>query len=664
MADENLRTAAPEHAAAPQTGAAPKHAAAPQAVSAAAVSSAASGEGSCEAAPQHARAGRPESGRIPVTYICKYTPVELMVGLGLDPVPFDTMVDDFSEADEWIGSSVCGFGKTILTRVLSGDVRNLVLVNCCDTIRSVYDVIEAEGLASYVCLLDMLHGADVCSCEQVASDLVAFAHQVEERFGTAFDEAAFRTAFHAPERVEGPFVSVLGGRMSSQTFEQVASMVPVTLRNDTCLAGRSVGSEMPPEGVDFGELMVWYARQLLGQMPCMRMHDTTARRRLFNDPDLVGIVYHTVRFCDFYSFEYADVKDHANVPVVKIESDFTAQSSGQLATRIQAFAENLTGPVALSANERLANAGGDHGAGGNDDAAGNDGADGADDENGTNGEPTGRAAEAGREGRNRMGKGYFAGIDSGSTSTDCVIVDTAGAIVATAIVNTGAGATGSARKVLDQALQSAGLRREDVSAVVSTGYGRTAIATGADSVTEITCHARGARAIDPEVRTVIDIGGQDSKVIKIADDGRVENFAMNDKCAAGTGRFLEMMARTLEMDLDDMARRGLTHRENITISSTCSVFAESEVVSLIAQDKDVDDIVWALNRAVAGKTASLYRRVHGAGPCMMTGGVSKNRGVVMALEETLGEPLIVDGKAQLCGALGAALFARDQAILY
>lgn len=131
------------------------------------------------------------------------------------------------------------------------------------------------------------------------------------------------------------------------------------------------------------------------------------------------------------------------------------------------------------------------------------------------------------------------------------------------------------------------------------------------SITEITCHARGAHFLNPEVRTVIDIDGQDSKVIRLDENGAVANFVMNDKCAAGTGRFLEMMARTMEMDLDQMSEAGLTYKEDITISSMCTVFAESEVVSLIAQNKETDDIVHGLNKAVASKTAALAKRVGG-----------------------------------------------------
>ena len=258
-----------------------------------------------------------------------------------------------------------------------------------------------------------------------------------------------------------------------------------------------------------------------------------------------------------------------------------------------------------------------------------------------------------------MGKGFAAGIDSGSTSTDVVILDKDKHMVTGIILPTGAGAAIGAERALEQALDSAGLTREDIDALVTTGYGRTAIESGNKSITEITCHARGAHYLNPDVRTVIDIGGQDSKVIRLDETGAVVNFVMNDKCAAGTGRFLEMMARTMEMDLDQMSVTGLDYQEDITISSMCTVFAESEVVSLIAQNKAPDDIVHGLNKAVAAKTAALVQRVGGEEKYMMTGGVSKNQGLVQTLEEKLSAKLVISENAQLCGALGAALYAAD-----
>ena len=249
---------------------------------------------------------------------------------------------------------------------------------------------------------------------------------------------------------------------------------------------------------------------------------------------------------------------------------------------------------------------------------------------------------------------YSIGIDSGSTATKGILLAD-GVITRRFLVPTPfrpATAITEAWETLREGLETTPF-------LTLTGYGRQLVDFADKQVTEISCHGLGARFLAPATRAVIDIGGQDSKVIRLNEDGSVKNFVMNDKCAAGTGRFLEMMAKTMEMSLDELSQVGLSYQEDITISSMCTVFAESEVVSLIAQNKHTDDIVHGLNKAVAAKTASLVKRVGGEEAYMMTGGVAQNKGLVKTLEERLGTSLVISPKSQLCGALGAALFAAD-----
>ena len=208
-----------------------------------------------------------------------------------------------------------------------------------------------------------------------------------------------------------------------------------------------------------------------------------------------------------------------------------------------------------------------------------------------------------------------------------------------------------------QALTASGIVKSDVARVVATGYGRGSIDFAAKSVTEITCHAIGARKLFHEARTVIDIGGQDSKVIRLAKDGRVDDFAMNDKCAAGTGRFLEVMARSLDTDLQSLGRLSTLSREDVRISSTCTVFAESEVVALVAKGTAKEDIIRGLHRSVAERIYAMVARLRAEGPFVMTGGVAKNSGVVAALEERLKTRLLLPDEPQIVGALGAAIVA-------
>ena len=257
---------------------------------------------------------------------------------------------------------------------------------------------------------------------------------------------------------------------------------------------------------------------------------------------------------------------------------------------------------------------------------------------------------------------YTLGIDVGSTASKCIMLKDGEEIVSKSLIDVGAGTSGPQRAI-DAVLENAGMKKEDVAFTLATGYGRNSLMNFADKqMSELSCHARGAYFLFPDVHTVIDIGGQDIKAISIDENGAVKNFLMNDKCAAGTGRFLEMMARTLGLSLEEMSTRGLEWKENVVISSMCTVFAESEVVSLVAQNKDVADIIHGLNVSVASKVGALAARLgkKNPGEYMMTGGVAKNKGIIQALEEKLGAKLYICDEAQLCGALGAALFAYEK----
>ncbi|MGE5248440.1 MAG: acyl-CoA dehydratase activase, partial [Verrucomicrobiota bacterium] len=227
----------------------------------------------------------------------------------------------------------------------------------------------------------------------------------------------------------------------------------------------------------------------------------------------------------------------------------------------------------------------------------------------------------------------FAGIDVGSLSTDVVLLDGDRNVAGASIVPTGASIRKASREALDAALSIACASTAEIVYLVATGYGRERVEFADHRVTEITCHARGARHLFPGALTVLDIGGQDSKVIRLGMDGRVVDFAMNDKCAAGTGRFLDVMARTLEMDLEQMGKRSLLASRTLHVSSTCTVFAESEVVSLIASGAAPDDIAWGVHLAISERIAALAERIGVAPPAVITGGVAKKPAARNALED-------------------------------
>ncbi|WP_243122903.1 acyl-CoA dehydratase activase [Haloimpatiens lingqiaonensis] len=255
---------------------------------------------------------------------------------------------------------------------------------------------------------------------------------------------------------------------------------------------------------------------------------------------------------------------------------------------------------------------------------------------------------------------FFAGIDSGSTSTNAVILDFQGNIMSYSVVKTGPKSIEGAEKALKKALYKCNLNREDLKYIVSTGYGRENIPFSSEAVTEITCHAKGVHYLKKDVRTVIDIGGQDSKVIKLDENGNVKDFAMNDKCAAGTGRFLENMCKVLDIPIEDIGHHYVKWNKDLTITSMCTVFAESEVVSLIAENQETANIVHGLCKSVSTRVLALVNRVQKSGEIMMTGGVAKNIGVVKSLEELTNQSIFVPEEPQIIGALGAALFAKEK----
>jgi predicted CoA-substrate-specific enzyme activase len=253
---------------------------------------------------------------------------------------------------------------------------------------------------------------------------------------------------------------------------------------------------------------------------------------------------------------------------------------------------------------------------------------------------------------------YTAGIDIGSISTKAAIME-GDRMLASRVIFTGYNAETAGKKVFEMVLDDANLASRDVGRIIATGYGRKSVAFANKAVTEIMCHAAGARYMNPQVRAVIDIGGQDSKAILLDETGRVVNFAMNDKCAAGTGRFLEVMARALEVDLDEFGRLSLQAAAPSKISSLCTVFAESEVISLIARGEKRENIIAGIHESICIRVLAMANRVGVRAPIAMTGGVAKNIGVVKAFEKAIGSPVAVSEYAQINGAIGAALLAQQ-----
>lgn len=557
-----------------------------------------------------------------IGYVCKYTPVEIFEALGVEIGRIQPAVTNFNQADTLMHPNICSFTKSVLEDVLDGDYEGIVLTTCCDSIRRLYDVLKERCPDKFLYMLDIPRKVNDFSTEMYSKNILKMVHAYEEFSGKTFDEQQLKDILKRREEANrlrtapkkpSIHVGLMGARCSKGIINLLEDNGVEILFDLTCTGLKREFR------VDEKDLMTSYAWNLLNQVPCMRMVKAVNRENYiegFRDR-LDGIIYHTVKFCDNYAYEYANLKTKLGLPLLMVETDATKQCEGQIRTRVEAFIESL----------KIAK---------------------------------GTSLSASAKKKSEDGKMYVLGIDSGSTSTNAVILNEKKEIIAFHVVRTGAKSGESAEKILKEVLDKAGLKREDISLIVSTGYGRVSIPFADENVTEISCHGRGAHYFNPAVRTILDIGGQDSKAIRLNENGEVVDFVMNDKCAAGTGRFLEMMARTLEMDISDMGPESLKWKEDIDISSMCSVFAESEVISLIALNKEKADIAHGLHKAIANKSYSLMKRVGLNEAYMMTGGVAKNPGVVKAVEDKLGSKLFICKEPEIVGALGAALFALDR----
>ena len=555
-----------------------------------------------------------------IYYVCKYTPIELFRGFGEECSVLEEMPENFEQSDQIAHANLCGFGKSVIQAVLEGKVEQLVLVNCCDSMRRVYDIVESTGKCKFLYMLDLPHDDNECEKVKFAGMIRRLKKAYEAYSGKVFDKRAFIKSFITPEMNTEPYIGVLGVRVSGILEDMIRDNIQMDVENLTCTGGRKL-SVVQDEmwNMEEEELFLSYADVLLGQMPCFRMNRSIRRNRLYLDPNLKGIIYHTIKFCDYYGFEYASIKRDIKVPLLKIETDFTSQSAGQLLTRIQAFEETIEGSEDMDPGKGIS-----------------------------------------EEARKKMESGifYVAGIDSGSTSTDVVILDQDGKIKSTMIIPTGGGAMMSAEKSLDLAIEKAGIKKEEIVRIDTTGYGRSYIDSGDDSITEITCHARGGREMAGDECAIIDVGGQDTKIILVS-GGMVQDFQMNDKCSAGTGKFLEIMANRLGVTLQelfDMADKGTV----LPISSLCTVFAESEVINYIGEGQKREDIAAGVVDSVANKVAQLAMKKNLPDKVILTGGLSNSTYFTKILSQKLGQTVSPTEHGRYAGALGAALLAKEK----
>ena len=650
-----------------------------------------------------------------LAYFCKYVPEELMQAFGSELVCLEPHVTNFTQADALMHPNMCSFSKAVLEEFERGistpplqvckalsdcfheqvaktdcesplytqDYEGMIFTSCCDSSRRLYDILCQQFPEKFFFCLDLPRKINDFAVTlytkqlqklidaytafsgktfseqkllEICRERAAEQKRIETRKANdaqAFHAAAYQTTAPVDHTsissgsvdnpannslMNGLHIALVGARPGSEIRQLIIDHQAQITLDLTCTGIQRCYD------LNSDQILHAYAHALLDQLPCMRMAAASNRQRILEayEDRIDGIIYHTVKFCDIYAYEYTKLHETSNLPILKIETDATAQCGGQILTRLEAFLESLRaqkGESMLFKNKRQQS------------------------ENCSNETKDAVSGTANVKAANAPDAPvYVMGIDSGSTSTNAVILNGNREIVASAVIRTGAKSGESAQRILEEILQKANLQRSDLTKIVSTGYGRVSIPFADENVTEISCHGKGAHYLNPEIRTILDIGGQDSKAIHLNEKGDVTDFVMNDKCAAGTGRFLEMMARTLEVDISELGPLSLKSTENIEISSMCSVFAESEVISLIAQNKETSDIAHGIHMAIAAKAISLMRRVGLEPRFMMTGGVAKNPGMVKVLEEQLKAPLFISEEPEIVGALGAALYGLERVL--
>ncbi len=566
-----------------------------------------------------------------IYYSCSYIPMEVLLGSDSE---FHRITSVAPVSCHELGCNLCGYAKTVYEKGMelsSGDY--LLIADSCDAMRRIGDLLsELSSARVFILRLPWKRDADAVEfLSGEIGDLTTFLensgvavnlHTGIGRFNDLVDHVLTNEI-----RVEGAdlsrlYLSALDGNkakidsnlVSRGPRKRIALSGGVTdigafdnavekaggimVSNDTCLGRRPFSSKT----ADNIEPLTAIAERLLKwRSPCARFSETISA----SDESADATVFVVPKFCDFFDF----VRPRDNVKTYRVELDFPLNSDGQLTTRIGALMEKNDSRSVLHSEEGTTV--------------------------------------------------IYAGVDSGSTTTNGVLIDGKGRIIFSKTVKTGIRASNTAEGLMQEMTEFSRKNGNQIGKCISTGYGRLLVSSASDKITEISCHARGVFELFPEARGIIDIGGQDSKVIRLNSGGNVEDFAMNDKCAAGTGRFLEVMASALEMDTEKMSSLARKSKKDISISSVCTVFAESEVVSLIGTGERIEDISAGLFKAIAKRVGAMYSRLGSPTPLVFTGGVARNAGVVEAMKMLFKTEILIPDVPDIMGAYGAALFARE-----
>ncbi|PKN20549.1 MAG: hypothetical protein CVU71_01800 [Deltaproteobacteria bacterium HGW-Deltaproteobacteria-6] len=571
-----------------------------------------------------------------IPYFCSYIPAELLTACGHDVVDISFFENEIYSLEYScsLHDNICSYAKYLFSNIIDDDHQfDFVIVpKVCDAMKQLHSSLCYSGkIKSF--LLDVPGRTGDRSAKYLSAQYLSLLEKIapdhfhqgkadllftEENAPTLFSRSLNREEDHQ----QSVKIGIAGSSYRPSLFRDILKKFNaggIFLRH--CGQGiiPSAEKQFSP-AASLEEKLLQLARHSLQNTICPRSDSGSLTHYIIAEIEnrqLAGLIFTTLKFCDFYAFELEKLKNKlpAGFPCLYLENDLSVNSDEQNVTRIEAFMEKII-----------------------------------------SGQKTTKKSRARAVVPSEI---YSIGLDVGSTTTKGIMLKNGKEIIASIIIPTSINMKDSADAAFGKLIEQSAVPEDNIFRTIYTGYGRTAFADR-EQTTEITCHAVGVNFLNPQSGTIIDIGGQDSKAIRIDEAGNVLRFAMNDKCAAGTGRFLESMVQRMNINFARFSDLSLEADHPTPISSMCSVFAESEVVSLMTKGIPVGSIARGLNFAIAERVCALVRKIQGEAPFILTGGLSLNAGFTGELENALACRVTIFAEAQLAGAIGAAVIASGQ----
>lgn len=558
--------------------------------------------------------------KIPV--FCSLIPTELLTASGaeLDYLSGEDLFKGLDRHSQCVfHDNLCPYVKAVYDNLLESlNKYDLIIIpSGCDGLKKMYNALKTKSPAKPIFLLDIPRMCNEAAVEFLAEEFRKLAKVISNSQPLSKASADVSNGFKLFQTAANK-IGFIGSNVPDKFIIETLTKNGFEIVYLNHCIEKSKPTEEGLHALHTDSTLKEYARYKLENNRCPRninaKYITELTDKVRNN-EFAGLIINTFKFCDFQPFDYIQLTKliDKDFPTLLLEHEGFVKNEGQIMTRIEAFLEKLK-----------------------------------------KNKPKAKTSGNGIE--------YFVGIDSGSHATKLVCVDKNAQILFHQVIPTGVSVKESSKKAFEHLQKKLNCKNRNQFYITATGYGRNQIQDADHVMTEITCHAIGAFKKFQKPATVIDIGGQDSKVIKIGEEAKVLRFSMNDKCAAGTGRFLEVIAERLGLTLAEFSKLAGETNGTVPISNMCTVFAESEVISLIAAGHPREHIAKGIHQAIAERTVSLVKRTEGEPPYYMTGGVAKNKALVKELSKALGKDVVTADEPQLNGAHGAAIISMENCL--